>query len=117
MINIILMIFVRDVLLDALLAPIWWYTEGLANVLRFFARDAAYGANVIGIGIWTRALFKPMYGERSWQGRIVSFVMRFIVLVWDSMIYMILIAFLLVFVIAWILVPPLVVWQLMRVAL
>lgn len=117
MINTIFMILLRDVLLDALTAPIWWYTEGLANVFRFFVRNAAYGANVIGIGIWARALFKPMYGERSWQGRIVSFVMRLFVLVWDSVIYVILLAFLLIFVVTWILMPPLVVWQLMRVAL
>lgn len=113
----IIKFFLFDVLFDALTTPVWWYTEGLGNVLRFFARNAAYGANVIGIGIWTRALFKPMYGERSWQGRIVSFVMRLIVLVWDVGIYVILLAFLLIFVIAWILMPPLVVWQLMRVAL
>ena len=108
------MIFARDVLIDALTAPIWWYTEGLAKALRFFARNAAYGANVIGVGIWMRALFKPMYGESSVQGRIVSFVMRLIVLVWDVVIFVILLALLLIFVIAWVFIPPLVVWQLVR---
>lgn len=111
------MILVRDVLLDALSTSVWWYTEGLSNVLRFFARNAQYGANVIGIGIWMKNLFKPMYGERSWQGRIVSFFMRFIVLVWDTIIYIILLLFLVLFVAFWIALPPLVIWQLTRIAL
>ena len=104
----------NDVVLDALSVPIWWYTEGLIAVLRFFTRNARYGANVIGIGIWAKALFKPMYGERSWQGRIVSFVMRLIVLLWDMVIYVILLVFLLLFVAFWVSLPPLIIWQITR---
>ncbi len=114
MFNAIVTILVRDLILDALYAPIWWYTEGLALALRSFARNARYGANVIGIGIWAHALFKPMYGEHSWQGRIVSFVMRLLVLVWDIAIYFILVAFLFIFVVFWIMLPPVIVWQLTR---
>lgn len=106
-----------DVLLDALYTPVWWYTDGLSGMFRFFARNARYGANVIGIGLWVKSLFKPMYGERTWQGRIVSFVMRLIVLFWDSAIYLILLVMLTFVVFAWIFLPPLLVWQLSRIVL
>lgn len=106
-----------DVVLDALYSPIWWYTEGLANAFRFFVRNIRYGADMIGIGVWAKSLFKPMYGERTWQGRVVSFVMRTIILVWDIVIFSLLFVFLSIFVLAWILFPPLVVWQIVRMSL
>lgn len=113
----ILKFFLYDILLDALYTPVWWYTGGLASIFRFFIRNARYGANVIGIGIWLKSLFKPMYGERTWQGRIVSFVMRLIVLVWDIVIYLILLSALVAILLAWILLPLLLVWQLSRILL
>lgn len=106
-----------DVVLDALYTPLWWYTDGLGDMFRFVARNARYGANVIGIGLWAKSLFKPMYGERTWQGRIVSFVMRLIVLFWDSALYLILLAFLICIVFAWVFLPPLLVWQFSRIFL
>lgn len=35
------------------------------------AREAA-----IGVRIWVKNLFVPMYGQYNWQGRIISFVFR-----------------------------------------
>ncbi|MBI4253131.1 hypothetical protein HY623_03085 [Candidatus Uhrbacteria bacterium] len=106
-----------DVVLDALYSPIWWYTEGAVCVFRFFTRNVRYGANMIGIGVWARSLFKPMYGERTWQGRVVSFVMRTIILLWDVFVFALLLVFLSLFVAAWMLFPPLVVWQITRLLL
>lgn len=115
--NGLLKFLLFDIVLGALYTPIWWYTEGLLMLLHFFSRNARYGANVIGIGIWAKNLFNPMYGERTWQGRIVSFMMRAIILVWDTAIYLMLLVFLALFVAFWIALPPLVVWQITRIVL
>lgn len=104
-----------DILLDALYAPIWWYSTGLIGTLRKLSRAVQEGASIIGISIWTKSLFKPMYGEYSWQGRIVSFFMRVVVLIFMSLQMIVWLGILLVLLLIWLALPPMIVWQIIRV--
>ena len=111
----IIKFIVHDVVLDALLFPAWWYTEGLLGMLKFLGVEVRRGAGAIGIGIWVKSLFKPMYGERSWQGRIISFLMRIVILVWKLALFFGWSLILLVLFILWVLVLPALVWQIIIV--
>lgn len=70
-----------DIILDALYFPVWWYTSGLIQCIQYLWSKVRYGIAVLGIGIWVKNFFKPMYGVADWQARIISVVMRFFVLI------------------------------------
>ena len=58
--------------------PVWWYTGGVVFVFQVARRLTILGLEVLSPAAWWRYLFVPMYGEYGWQGRIISFFMRFI---------------------------------------
>ncbi len=104
-----------DMFLDALYAPVWWYTTGLIGTLLKLSRAAAEGASIIGIRIWAKSLFKPMYGEYSWQGRIISFFMRLVVLLFMTLQMIVWLGILLVLLIIWCVLPLAIAWQIIQV--
>ncbi|HBU06781.1 MAG TPA: hypothetical protein DEB09_01730 [Candidatus Magasanikbacteria bacterium] len=63
---------------DLVYFPIWWFTGGVKQALKF-----CYGlmqdANMfMAPGLWLKNMFVPMYGQTDWQGRLMSIFMRFI---------------------------------------
>lgn len=104
-----------DIFLDALYAPVWWYSAGLVGTLRKLYRATQEGAQIIGITIWAKSLFRPMYGEYSWQGRIISFFMRIVVLIFMTLQMVVWLGILLVLLLVWLALPPMIVWQIIRV--
>lgn len=61
--------------------PIWWYTRGLANTARFCFGSIGRQWQNLGLGVWLKNLFVPMYGETELSGRLISIFMRFVVLI------------------------------------
>ncbi len=65
-----------ELLFELVTAPVWWYTKGAKRAaLRCFKRlhdEAAY----LGVWVWLRNLFTPMYGQYDMTGRSISFVIR-----------------------------------------
>lgn len=73
-----------DFLGSILWFPLWWYTSGLKKLaLRFWA-GLQYRISSYGLRIWIKNLFVPMYGQYDLQGKVVSFFMRFVVLIGRS---------------------------------
>ena len=64
--------------------PLWWYTTGLSRVIMHGLRVLRYRARSYSLAIWLKNFFVPMYGQHDLVGRLVSVVMRFIVLVGRS---------------------------------
>ncbi len=60
--------------------PYWWYTTGLFGLIHWFQRALRFRWKSYGLGIWLRHFFVPMYGQYDWSGRLVSIVMRAVVL-------------------------------------
>lgn len=73
--------FLKDVLLDFLAFPVWWYSRGLMLAAKRFLNQLKIGLLFTGLKIWLLNLFKPMYGDVTWEGRLISFFMRFIFLI------------------------------------
>ena len=72
--------FVTDLFGGVLFFPVWWYTQGAKLMVLWLGRRAR-GAKVrLGVGVWIRNLFVPMYGETSFAGRVISFFMRLIMI-------------------------------------
>lgn len=39
----------------------------------------------IGLFVWIKAIFVPMYGQWDWRGRAISFCFRILVIIWKAM--------------------------------
>ncbi|MCR4312117.1 MAG: hypothetical protein NUV56_02420 [Candidatus Uhrbacteria bacterium] len=62
--------------LDVIQFPLWWYSHGLVKALRT-ARHLVLGyERSLGVGIWVKNMFVPMFGQYDWQSRIISVFMR-----------------------------------------
>lgn len=68
-------------LVEVLTFPWWWYTRGLRRIGRWMSRTLRGWERAVGLRLWAKNLFVPMFGQTDWQGRIISFFMRLMVLV------------------------------------
>jgi hypothetical protein len=93
-----------DLLASVVHWPLWWYTRGLAHAAGWVQRSFSYYAQSTAIGVWMKNLFVPMFGQRDWQSRIISFFMRlamiigkgFMLMIWGILLTLILAGYLLV---------------------
>jgi hypothetical protein len=67
---------VRDLTLDLLYFPIWWYSTGLMERVNGAGELISSASRSLQIGVWIRNIFVPMYGAYDWQSRIISVFMR-----------------------------------------
>ncbi|HTK04500.1 MAG TPA: hypothetical protein VL500_02860 [Candidatus Eisenbacteria bacterium] len=103
-----------DIVGSFLYFPVWWYTAGALRTGRFCVRTVRGKAAQFGIAVWLRNLFTPMYGLRDWQGRIISFFMRLLIVTWYSIVLFVLSVLMLLCFLAWLAFPLLVAGELMR---
>ncbi len=61
--------------------PVWWYSDGLARLVRAVLHTLAFRARAYGFAVWIKNFFVPMYGQTDLAGRLVSIFMRGVVLV------------------------------------
>ncbi len=65
-------------LIDAITGPVWWYTKGALYIISWWKETVERGWDTIGAGLWAKNIFVPMYAQHDWQGRIISFLVRFV---------------------------------------
>ncbi|MBI2476776.1 hypothetical protein HYV72_01245 [Candidatus Uhrbacteria bacterium] len=73
--------FVLDNIVGVFGFPLWWYTEGLSGFLRLLRGQFAQYRAHLGVSIWIRNIFVPMYGSYDFGGRLISFFMRSVMIV------------------------------------
>ncbi|MGB0757315.1 MAG: hypothetical protein ACPGO5_02550 [Patescibacteria group bacterium] len=73
-----------DLLRDILYFPVWWYTEGLLLMWQRFFTAIMSWQHRLGLGIWVKNWFKPMYAQFDWQGRLISFFFRTLTILWKT---------------------------------
>ena len=76
--------------------PMWWYTRGLAIATHYIFNSINSSWQNLGLGIWIKNLFTPMYGESSISGRAISIFMRFVVLIAKLVVFLFLSLFYLI---------------------
>ncbi|MDA2922056.1 hypothetical protein MYX07_02185 [Patescibacteria group bacterium AH-259-L07] len=97
--------------------PLWWYSIGLKKRLSGLFHGIRTLFHNLGIIIMFKYLFKPMFGERSHSGRIISFFMRLLLLFWRLFLFLILTGVRVVLVLLWIMLLPFAVWQIFSLLL
>jgi len=86
--------------------PIWWYTVGLKKMIDWCVEGLRYRAKQYAFGIWIRNFLVPMYGQYEWAGRLISVLMRFVVIVGRGIAIVVEGIAYFALVIAWIIIPP-----------
>jgi hypothetical protein len=57
--------------------PLWWYTHGLAYAGKSCVAWLGRANQRLAPGLWLKNIFVPMYGQRDFTGKVISFVIRF----------------------------------------
>lgn len=102
---------VIDVILDVIYFPVWWYTVGTKKVLFFIGREIKALADMLSLKILFKNLLKPMYGDYSRSGRLISFFVRifhFFFLLITTIVWILVMILLLIF---WLFLPLLVIYS------
>ncbi len=66
------------VLYEVFYFPLWWYGRGVKFIFLQAHTMIRFGSDLFSPALWWRYLFVPMYGQYNWQGRVISFIMRFV---------------------------------------
>lgn len=97
--------FFKDFLGDFVAFPLWWYSRGTVRVIQFILEHAGRMAQTLSLKIWVKNLFVPMYAQYDIAGRIISFVLRIVVLIYRFIKFVIWLAILLVLLGLWLFGP------------
>jgi len=63
------------------------------------------GNRELGLTIWIKNIFRPMFGQYDWQGRIISFFVRVFQIIVRFVIFLFWILFSIIIFFLWILIP------------
>lgn len=96
----------QDVLGDVLRFPVWWYSVGLLGFVGWAGGRVNQAWHNLGIGAWISHIFSPMYGQRDWQGRIISFFARLLIIFARLVGFVLYSAVFLVLCAVWVCLPP-----------
>ncbi len=99
--------FFFEFLFDFARFPWWWYSGGLKLVAQKCWRGWGTARARVGLGIFARYLFKPMYQDYSWQGRLISLAMRLVLLLEKTIRFIFWTVWYLAILIVWLLLLPL----------
>jgi len=94
-----------DLIGDVIYFPIWWYTAGLAQVLKSFARNIKSMASQLALRLLVLNILKPMFAQYDRAGRIISFFMRIVILVGRAVYFVLYLIVQAALVLVWLLLP------------
>lgn len=105
------LIFLQHLISDFFISlfywPFWWYSKGLLYIIQLTWSLIDYYAKSLAINIWAKNIFVPMFGQRDWQSRIISFIIRLANIFFRSIILIIWSTVCLVIPIVYVLILPL----------
>ncbi len=58
--------------------PVWWYSLGFIRFVRRMINFWQEEQRALGFSVWLRNIFVPMYGQRDISGRLISFFIRLV---------------------------------------
>lgn len=103
-----------DIVGDILYWPVWWYSRGIKKLAVYIYSEIINYQDRVGLKLWLASLFKPMYGQSDWQGRLISFFMRFVILIYKLLKFVIWVILMVAFLVIWCLVLPFAIFQILK---
>ena len=77
----------NDLILDVLNFPVWWYSRGLKIRWLALVKDIKEAGRRTALVLWLKNMFVPMYGYYDVWSRIISFMMRLVLLPFKFIIF------------------------------
>ena len=99
-----------QVLWDFAFFPVWWYSVGLLRFLTILRNFLAERWMVIGAGVWLKNIFTPMYGQRDFASRAISFFIRLFQIIFRFIAFIFFILLTIVAVLIWLALPIVIVY-------
>ncbi len=90
---------------EILYFPVWWYSVGFIRTVKSVFRFWRAREESLGFSVWLKNIFVPMYGQRDMASRIISFVMRFIQIIFRGIVLLIWLGIILAILIIWLVFP------------
>lgn len=103
-----------DIIWDIVYFPIWWYSQGLLQTIKWAVLKIVNLERTLSIGVWIVNLFRPMYGQRDLAGKLISFLMRIVQIVFRGMILVFGSLCFLLLAFAWLIAPLIIISQLIK---
>ncbi|MCX6795346.1 MAG: hypothetical protein NT165_01260 [Candidatus Falkowbacteria bacterium] len=88
--------------------PFWWYSIGFVRCLRYLGRFLRERQESLALFVWLKNIFRPMYGQKDFTGRLISFLMRVIQIIFRALVLIIFLLLALLLALFWLAVPLLV---------
>ena len=81
-----IIISIFDFLKEILYFPIWWYTKGSLNIIKFLFNFLKNIGKYFALCTWIKNIFKPMYSQYDIAGLIISFFIRSFQIIFRSVV-------------------------------
>lgn len=103
-----------DLVRHLLFWPLWWYSGGLWHTCKSTTRRIGYTWSSLALSVWLKNIFRPMYGQYDLASRLISFLMRFVQIVFRLLIMAAVTAMFAGLFLVYLVLPPLTVWLLIK---
>jgi hypothetical protein len=70
---------------DLLFFPVWWYSQGFFLFLKKNIAFITEQEKSLGVMIWIKNIFRPMYGQTDWQGKLISIFIRLVQIIFRTL--------------------------------
>lgn len=95
-----------EFIFDFVKFPWWWYSDGLVSVISWCGGHWREHRQKIGLGFFARYFWQPMYQDYSWQGRIISLIMRSLLMIVKLFQFLLVSIYYLLLILGWLLLLP-----------
>lgn len=99
-----------QIIWDFLYFPLWWYTLGFLRFINFVGNFLKDKWIIIGVGSWLKNIFVPMYGQRDFTGKAISFFIRIIQIIARLIAFIFFVFLSIGAIVSWLVVLPLIVY-------
>lgn len=96
---------IMEAIIDLIYFPFWWYSFGSIKIAEKCFQFFKEGNARLAPGIWLANIFVPMFAQYDWQGRIVSFFMRLVQVVFRSLALIVWLVLCLALFLLWLVIP------------
>ena len=101
-----------DLIGDILYWPVWWYSKGLIKIGLFCLGSIQEQQQRLGLAIWIKNIFTPMFGQYDLEGRLISFFARLVQIIVRSILLLVWLLIIFSLLLIYLILPVIVVYQL-----
>lgn len=98
---------------DIAFFPFWWYTQGFVSTLLSLKGFVANSEKSLAFSVWFKNILTPMYGQRDWQGFLVSVMIRIVQVIFRGFSMLVVLFIALILAILWLIIPILIFHQIL----